>query len=168
MRAILIFLILITFSTSNGQTNYQKFKKFIENRDTSSMRFLLANWDTDKELDPEFYVCAFNYNFLKSKKEIVQINAGKATNSTKEMMNLYDDEGKQAGYISVSPYYDRLYLSKALMYANQGISKFPNRIDIRFGKCHVLQENEDYDSFVAELKTTIDYSIQNHNNWFGE
>ena len=77
MRAILFFLILITFITSKGQTNYQKFKKFIENRDTFSMRLLVASWETDKELDPEFYVCAFNYNFLKSKKEIVQISAGK-------------------------------------------------------------------------------------------
>lgn len=168
MKGIIPFFTLFIYSSSFGQTNYQIFKKFAEKNDTVKMRTLISKWEQQKDLDAEFYVCAFNYYFSKSQKEIIELNAGQKKESTKETINLLDSKGKQAGYMSFSSSYDKVFLTKALFYADQGIAKFPDRLDIRLGKCHVLQEIEDYSSFVSELKTTINYSLQNHNNWFGE
>jgi tetratricopeptide (TPR) repeat protein len=47
-----------------------------------------------------------------------------------------------------------------------GIERFPNRLDFRFGKCFALKEFELYKPLTEELIKTIHYSATNKNNWF--
>ena len=56
-------------------------------------------------------------------------------------------------------------LDKALYYINKGIDKFPNRLDIRFGKCYVLGQVEEYKDFSNEIIKTIEYSLTIKNDW---
>ena len=49
-------------------------------------------------------------------------------------------------------------MSQALKYINTAIEKFPNRLDIRFGKCYVLGELEEYEQFTKEIVKVVEYS----------
>lgn len=163
MRKIFLFILLTAISNLvSGQTYYEKFKTLFQQNDTIKIASLLTEWEKTSPNDPELYTAAINYYFSNSKKEIVSVDRQQKSN---ESFQLTDSTGQVAGYINSSLDYDTEKLSKAIKYANIGIDKFPNRLDIRFGKCHILQQIEDYDNFTKEIIKTIDYSQVNKNNW---
>lgn len=163
MRKIFLFILLTAISNLvSGQTYYEKFKTLFQQNDTIKIASLLTEWEKTSPNDPELYTAAINYYFSNSKKEIVSVDRQQKSN---ESFQLTDSTGQVAGYINSSLDYDTEKLSKAIKYANTGIDKFPNRLDIRFGKCHILQQIGDYDNFTKEIIKTIDYSQVNKNNW---
>lgn len=163
MRKIFLFILLTAISNLvSGQTYYEKFKTLFQQNDTIKIASLLTEWEKTSPNDPELYTAAINYYFSNSKKEIVSVDKQQKSN---ESFQLTDSTGQVAGFINSSLDYDTEKLSKAIKYANTGIDKFPNRLDIRFGKCHILQQIEDYDNFTKEIIKTIDYSQVNKNNW---
>lgn len=163
MRKIFLFILLTAISNLvSGQTYYEKFKTLFQQNDTIKIASLLTEWEKTSPNDPELYTAAINYYFSNSKKEIVSVDKQQKSN---ESFQLTDSTGQVAGYINSSLDYDTEKLSKAIKYANTGIDKFPNRLDIRFGKCHILQQIGDYDNFTKEIIKTIDYSQVNKNNW---
>lgn len=163
MRKIFLFILLTAISNLvSGQTYYEKFKTLFQQNDTIKIASLLTEWEKTSPNDPELYTAAINYYFSNSKKEIVSVDRQQKSN---ESFQLTDSTGQVAGYINSSLDYDTEKLSKAIKYANIGIDKFPNRLDIRFGKCHILQQIGDYDNFTKEIIKTIDYSQVNKNNW---
>lgn len=163
MRKIFLFILLTAISNLvSGQTYYEKFKTLFQQNDTIKIASLLTEWEKTSPNDPELYTAAINYYFSNSKKEIVSVDKQQKSN---ESFQLTDSTGQVAGFINSSLDYDTEKLSKAIKYANTGIDKFPNRLDIRFGKCHILQQIGDYDNFTKEIIKTIDYSQVNKNNW---
>jgi tetratricopeptide (TPR) repeat protein len=164
MQKIITLLFLTTFSSLIfGQTNYEKFKKLFKNNDTTKIKELFVEWEKTNANDPELYTSAINYYFSNSKKEVISLDQEQ---KSKESFQFTDSTGKVAGYINSTLGYKIDKLSKAIKYANTGIDKFPNRLDIRFGKCYLLQQIEDYDNFTKEVIKTVEYSQVNKNNWF--
>jgi tetratricopeptide (TPR) repeat protein len=163
MQKIITLLLLSTISQFVfAQTNYEKFKKLYAKNDTTKINALLVDWEKTNANDPELYTASINYYFDNSKKEIITL--GEKQNS-KNSYQLTDSSGKVAGYLGSTENYDQEKLKKALKYANTGIEKFPNRLDIRFGKCYLLQQIEDYNNFTKEVIKTVEYSQVNKNNW---
>ena len=163
MQKIITVLILATFSNLVlGQSNYEKFKKLFKDNDTTKIKSLLTEWGKSNPNDPELYTSGFNYYFSKSKKEIISIDKAK---HSKESFQFTDSTGKVAGYLSSDLGYNPDKLNKSLDYGNKGIEKFPNRLDLRFGKCYVLGEITDYENFTKEIIETVEYSNTIKNNW---
>lgn len=163
MQKTITLLFLTMFSTLTfGQTNYEKFKKLFKDNDTTKIKSLFVEWEKTNPNDPELYTSAINFYFSNSKKEIVSLDREQ---KSKESFQFTDSTGKFAGYINSNLGYEPDKLSKAVKYANAGISKFPDRLDIRFGKCYLLQQIGDYDNFTKEIIKTVEYSQVNKNNW---
>lgn len=160
---IITLLFLITSSTVVfGQTNYEKFQKLFKSNDTIKVKRLLTEWKKANPNDPELYTSAINFYFSNSKQEILSIDKEQKSDET---FRLTDSSGKVAGYINSNLDYNSSKLSKAINYANSGIEKFPNRLDIRFGKCYILGQIGDYENFTTEIIRTVEYSLINKNNW---
>lgn len=163
MQKIITIILLLTFSGAlSGQTNYDKFTKLYKDNDTAKIKILLADWEKENPNDPELYTSAFNYYYSNSKQEIISVAKEKRS---KEGFQLTDSTGKIAGYLSADLGYNPDKLEKAFHYINKGIEKFPNRLDIRFGKCYVLQQIGDYENFTKEVIKTVAYSQVIKNNW---
>ena len=163
MQKIITLLFLTTFSIlAFGQTNYEKFKTLFKKNDTTKIKSLFTDWEKANPNDPELYTSAINYYFSNSKQEIISLD--KEQNS-KESFHFTDSSGKVAGYINSNLGYNPDKLSKAIKYATTGIDKFPNRLDIRFGKCYIFQQIGDYDNFTKEVIKTVGYSQVNKNKW---
>jgi len=163
MKKIFPFLFLAILSTLTfGQSNYAKFKNLFKNNDTTKIKSLFAEWEKSNPNDPELYTSAMNFYFLNSKQEII---SPEREQNNKQSFQLTDITGKVAGYINSNLGYNPEKLSKAMKYANAGIERFPNRLDIRFGKCHMLQQIGDYNNFTKEVIKTIEYSQVNKNIW---
>jgi tetratricopeptide (TPR) repeat protein len=145
-----------------GQSNYEKFKKLFKKNDTTQIKSLLSEWEQTNPNDPELYTSSINFYFSNSKQEIISVDRDQ---KSKESFQLTDSTGNIAGYINSNLGYNPNKISKAIRYANTGIDKFPDRLDIRFGKCYVLQEIGDYDSFTKEIIKAVEFSQVNKNNW---
>jgi len=163
MQKIISFLLFATISTALfGQTHYEKFKKLFKNNDTTTIQRLLTDWEKSTPNDPELYTSAFNFYFSNSKKEILSIEK---VQPKKESFQITDSSGAVAGYFSSNMDYNPYKLAKAFGYADKGIEIFPNRLDIRFGKCYVFGEIGDYHNFTAEIIKTVEYGAVIKNNW---
>jgi tetratricopeptide (TPR) repeat protein len=163
MQKILSLLIFTVFTSALfGQTNHEKFKTLYAKKDTTGIKSLLTEWEKTNPGDPELYTSAINFYFSNSKQEIISIDKEQ---KTKEAVQLTDSTGKVAGYINSNAGYNPEKLSNAIKFANRAIEKFPNRLDIRFGKCYILAEIGDYDNFTKEIIKTVEYSQVNKNNW---
>lgn len=163
MQKIITILFFTIFSTLVfGQTNYEIFNKLFKSNDTTKIKSLLAVWEKTNPDDPELYTSAINFYFSNSKQEVISLDRQQ---KSKENFQFTDSTGKVAGYINSTLGFNTDILSKAIKFASKGIEKFPNRLDIRFGKCYLLQQIEDYDNFTKEIIKTVEYSQINKNNW---
>ena len=160
MKKLFLFFFFSVVSYSFGQTNYQKFKELYQKNDTIAVQKLLEDWE--KVPDAEFYVSAVNYYFNKSKKEVLTLDKSVPK---KEALEVKDDNGNVVAYLSSKDLFDTNLLQKTFKYFDEGISKFPDRLDIRFGKVYILGQIEDYENFSKEIVKTIQYSTKNKNNW---
>ena len=157
----LLFLTILT-SHLYAQTNYEKFKKLFKDNDTTKIKTLLIEWEKTNPNDAELYTSAINYYFTYGSKEMMVLSNGQRG---KEGFKLTDSTGEIKGMISSEVSYNSDKVSKAIKYASIGIEKFPDRLDIRFGKCYVLKQIGDYNNFTKELIKTIEFSQANKNNW---
>ncbi|ACU64568.1 TPR repeat-containing protein [Chitinophaga pinensis DSM 2588] len=162
MKRFSTFLLLSTaFSVPTIAQNYkQDFEKLSTSGDTTKQRVLLAKWEKAKPNDAELYIAYFNYYVSKSKTEVVTINhTANGSNALKAGKN-----GDPAGYTSEVGY-KKEPLNKGFKYINTGISKFPNRLDMRFGKIYMLGENYNYTNLTKELVSAINYGSTIDNKW---
>ncbi len=161
-KTITLLILTIVSNFVFGQTNYEKFRKLYADYDTAKIKRLLTEWEKSDPGDPELYPAAFNYYFAASQQDIITLDKTKTGN---EALQFTDSAGVVAGYINSNPGYNTAALKKAFYYADKGIEKFPNRLDIRFGKCYVLGEIGDYEKFTTEIIKTVEYSNTIKNNW---
>jgi hypothetical protein len=163
MKSTTILTFLICLSVATIAQNYNdQYKKLNKSTDTTAIKLLLMDWEKSNPNDAEFYVAALNYHFSASRQEIVNLSKDAPTAQSFE---LTDSIGKIVGYLSSTLGYDPEKIKTVLNYANKAIGKFPDRLDIRFGKCYVLTQIEDYETFTSELIKLIEYSEKNKNNW---
>jgi tetratricopeptide (TPR) repeat protein len=140
----------------------EKFKALRKENDTTKLKKFLSEWEQSNPNDPELYTSAINYYYSQSKKEIISIVPEQ---TKKQGFELTDSSGKVVGFLSSSMGFDPNKLAMTLSYANKGIDRFPNRLDIRFGKCYVLGQIGDYDNFTTEIIKAVEYSTGIKSDW---
>jgi tetratricopeptide (TPR) repeat protein len=163
MNKLLILLVVLIITTfSYGQNYRESFSKLFIEKDTAGQRSLLQKWESASPNDAELYIAWFNYYFSKSKMNILHLKKG--IDSTAQF-ELLDSTGSTAGYLSEEVNYEKDVISKGLERINSGISKYPARLDMRFGKTYALGQIGDYEGFTAEIIRAIDYSRMINHQW---
>jgi tetratricopeptide (TPR) repeat protein len=162
MRIILLFAFFTFPNVVFGQSKFEKFKQLYAIKDTTKIKMLLREWESANPNDPEFYTCAFNYYYSISKEEVLSLQN---KNPNKDSYQLTDSTGKVAGYLTSNLGYNEARLKTAFGYIDKGIAKFPNRLDMRFGKIYLLGEFGEYRKFSDEILKTIEYSVTIKNKW---
>lgn len=163
MRKLLIlFVATATVASSFGQNYKESFSKLLAAQDTAGQRSLLLKWEAASPGDAELYIGWFNYYFFKSKQNILNLN--QSADSTARL-ELLDSTGATAGYLSEQINYDKKTLAKGFEKIDAGISKYPSRLDMRFGKTYALGLLGDYEAFTNEIIRTIDYSKSINHQW---
>lgn len=165
MRILIhIFCFYLLFQNLSAQNYQEKFANLMSEKDALGMRKLLEKWEQEKPKDAELYTSSFNYYYQKSSTEVLNLSTNPDDNDTNSMQ-LTDSSGKAQGYLGSKIVYEDYYLEKAFEYIDKGISLFPKRLDMRFGKIHVLRLIKDWDKFTTEILKTIDYSAEVKHHW---
>jgi tetratricopeptide (TPR) repeat protein len=90
------------------------------------------------------------------------------TDSTNEPASLAitDSAGLQpVGYLSEDFDYDSTILDKAFQCIDTGISTWPSRLDMRFGKIYALGQVENYEAYTNEIINTIEAGNRLKQKW---
>jgi len=148
-----------------AQQQWKEFNVLIQKNDTTAIEQLLKNWEKENSNDPQLYVAGFNYYFRKSISSVVILGDNP---KGEEVLAIYDQDTsikEPAGFIYDDVYFNPDLLKISYDYINKGIEKFPNRLDMRFGKIHTYGETKDYAKFTDEIIKTIDLHASGKYKW---
>ncbi len=151
-------------ATQTVSEEYSAFLKLLRSKDTAAQRMFLAQWSGIGQQDPEYYVCQANYYLNLAQKEVIQMSTTPPNNG-KETFTLQDSLGNTVGYMYSMPSIDDELSNKSLYWLNQGIARFPRRLDLLFGKVHLFGLTHQYDSFSITLLQVIENSVDNDYQW---
>ncbi|MDI1318376.1 tetratricopeptide repeat protein [Flavobacterium sp.] len=162
MRIIFIVLSILFSVLSFAQDYKSDFGKYFQEKDTIKQKETLLKWEKAKPNDAELFTSYFNFYFQKSKTEILSLSKNEPTG---DALVLLDSLNKTAGFLGSTQSYDATAIKKAFIKIDKGISLYPNRLDMRFGKIYALGEIEDWTNFTSEISKAVAYSQINKNNW---
>ncbi|MFC5683423.1 tetratricopeptide repeat protein [Flavobacterium sp. MAHUQ-51] len=158
-----LYLTLFLFFQLGIAQNYQtEFKKFLQDNDTINQLKVLTKWEKAEPNNAELFTSYFNYYIKKSKKETISLTTKQPQG---ESYTLIDSLNNTAGYLGSQVYYVPKEYQEGFNKIDKGISLYPNRLDMRFGKIYVLGMIENWDYFTSEIIKAIDYSSKNNNEW---
>ncbi len=163
-RFFLVFLVLAwgALHTVHGQDFNTKFGELFEKKDVAGQQKVLRDWEKTNPNDPELYVAYFNHYFIKSRKEILSLTSKPVS---KDSMKITKEEDGTVAYLGSQFTFNKEDFDTGVSYIDKGVEKFPNRLDMRFGKVYAFGQIEDFRSFTREIVKTIDYSGVNNNQW---
>ncbi len=161
--ATLIFGLTLIFNQATAQTFKDQFNDLVSKNDTTGQQQLLQKWEQTDRNDPELFVAYFNYYVNQSINEAITLGQNPKGENVLQIMDEDSTEKEPVGYIYDGTYYTPELLYKGFDWINKGIEKFPDRLDMRFGKIYMFGEIEDYENFTQEIIKTIDYSAINQN-----
>lgn len=162
MQKLLPILLLLFGLNTVAQNYQQEFRAAMGKQDTTKAFAIINEWEKAAPKDPELYTAAFNLYFFTSKQTNIALEKEPAS---KESIPFTDSTGKIAGYINTKEGHSPAKIAKGLHYIDQGIAQFPNRLDMRWGKCYVLGQIADYENFTNEVIAALQYSSTIQCNW---
>jgi tetratricopeptide (TPR) repeat protein len=158
---ILLFLIFPALPSS-AQSFKEEFSRLLSKKDTAAQKELLQKWQLNKPGDAELFIAFFNYYFVKSRSEIVNLTASASSDSS---LRITDSLGNTVGFLYDELNYDPGVLAEGFHYIDSGISQYPARLDMRFGKIYVLGEIKEYEKFTGEIIQTIHFAKKINHKW---
>jgi tetratricopeptide (TPR) repeat protein len=156
----LIFLLSISYLI--GQDFKTQFDNSCQERDTTKQLEILKRWEKNDSKNPELFTSYFNYYFLQSKKEVIAMQTDKPAGDS---FAIKDSTGNSIGYLGNDTYYDTKIFELGIDKINQGISLYPNRLDMRFGKIYAYGQIKDWQKFTNEIIKSVKHSNENDNQW---
>jgi tetratricopeptide (TPR) repeat protein len=160
-----LLLCFVLFSPRGTAQNFsQQFDALFlkEQPDTVQVRTLLRLWQRTSPEDPQLYVAAFNFYFIRSQHQVVVLEQAPLGDSS---YTVKDSGGNPRGYLNPHIDYDPQRLRAAFEWIDNGIRRFPDRLDMWMGKAHALRQTENYDSFLIVMQRVLNRSVDNKNQW---
>lgn len=162
-RLLGIILIQIgLYFPSNCQDFSSEFNQYLQEKDSLGQIEVLKKWENTTPDDPELCVAYFNHYVNQARKEVLGLAD---VTGSENALAIQDSSGETQAYITGQVYYLEKPFRLGINKIDEGIEKFPDRLDMRFGKLHVLSEAKYWDEFTEELKKTVTHSLTNDNKW---
>ncbi|MBK0378157.1 tetratricopeptide repeat protein [Mucilaginibacter segetis] len=163
MKPKLLILITLFLSVRSFAQDFRsEFKTLINKDDTEATLTILNKWQKAKPDDPELYVAFYNFYAKEGLKEALSMTT---TETEGKSVTIKDKDGKIVGYLGGSGSHNETYLQKGFNYIDTAIAKFPDRLDMRFGKVYVLGRIGDYANFTKEIIKTVNYGESTGLKW---
>lgn len=161
--SLLIIIVVIVTSNAFGD-NQEIFNQLYQAGNFGELEIHLVNWMNETPNDPEVYVGYFNY-YLELGREFVTGTYRFPPANGRYLAMTKEDDDEIVGYMYDQIVYDNEYFARAVGIINDGIERFPNRLDMRFGIIHTLQQIGDYEQQADYLQATLRHSKENENLW---
>ena len=162
-RRVVLFAVCLCSLMAWGQTDYYAhFQELLDKEDTVGLRAFIPEWE--QKAGPSGDTYAAWYNLLVLEGTIADLQLIADTTAVAGLL-MRDSLGNVVGTITGEPLYDSEKLGQAYQKIDEGIAKYPDRLDLWFGKAHVQQLQNDDIAALETLKKVIDRSLVNHQQW---
>ncbi|RYU90187.1 tetratricopeptide repeat protein [Mucilaginibacter terrigena] len=159
---LIAFLLSCILVPASAQDFKSRFKEIFPKGNADSTLSLLNQWRKATPNDPEFYVYAYNFYAKEGLKEVVAMTTVQPDGKSFEIK---DKDKKVVGYLGSTNNHNDAYLQKGFNYIDTGISKYPDRLDMRFGKVYILGRIKNYKLFTEEIIKAINYGETINLKW---
>ena len=152
-----------------AQDPYEQFYDAVHEGDTTAMTASILKIRNMNEQTAERYVAEYNYYYHLSTTQsgvVTSVEPPSETDGVQgDVYTLTDSTGAVAGYMYYAQRWDFARVDSALDVISRGIALFPDRLDMWYGKIHLLQELCRWDIFADEIHALLDRTTQNKLQW---
>jgi len=163
-----LFVLLCLFGTSFLLADPQgDFYTSLKGKNFVGALETLKSWEQVEPNSPEVVVGYVNYYFSKSMSYGYSIDdfSQEGPSQTTKKLQLVDPKSGKTFYFNNKIFYNGDDISLAMKYFEEGIAKFPRRLDIRFGKIHVANQVGDFATASDEVVSLLKFSTDEGNTW---
>lgn len=167
MKRLIVTLLAMAMSCSvfaqNREEMYEDFVNAVHKNDTSAMLSVISNWEKAYPDDAELYSLRTNYYLSNAIREDVGLS-DQAPTDGRQYWVMTDSLGVNY-YIFPELQIDSVRFNSAIHSLQEGISRYPDRSDLRLGKITVHLMVYDNEAAVEEIHAMLKYSKINSNKW---
>jgi len=167
LKTIVCFLLVLLGASPVFADFQSDFSKKLSAKDFAGAVAALKSWQLAEPDSPEVIVGFVNYFFIKSMSYGYSIDdfSRNGTDQEGKKLSFHDPKTGKDFYFNNKVFYNGDDIVQAMKYFDDGIKRFPNRLDIRFGKIHVANQVEDFMAASAEVVDALRVSRINGNQW---
>ncbi len=164
MKYLTALLFALVLSTTVFADDRETYLKLLDEGKFTDLEQHLIKWQRVDGKDPEVHIAWFNYFINRKLKTGMAID--KSIDTTKPHMIITDPEsGKVVGYLGDKVYYDYEDVMSAIGHLDTGISFASNRLDMYFGKIHILGAIGEFDKQAAVVLHILELAAKNRHQW---
>lgn len=161
----IVLVSLINTQIARGQTNFDAFNQLLGKGDTALIESFLTQWQIAEPDAADLYAARFNFYVWSSMQEVIVMSDKPEGENVLEIHPTDSTAQDPVQYMYGDIIYRPEPLATAMQYINAGITLFPNRLDLRFGKVYLLGETEQWDIMAEEIIKAIHYGAEHQNQW---
>ena len=161
-RIILFLILLVSFRIFADYKS--EYDNLLSARNLEGIAALLLKWEKAEPKNPELYIAYFNYYLLKGQRSTHSLDTYKKDNNNS--LALVDKKtNKIAGYLNNNIWYEKEDVDKALSYLEKGLKFGKNRLDMYFGRIHILGEIGEYEKQSQKIIEVLKLGKQINHKW---
>lgn len=159
---VLFFILLVSFRIFADYKS--EYDNLLSARNLEGIAALLPKWEKAEPKNPELYIAYFNYYLLKGQRSTHSLDTYKKDNNNS--LALVDKKtNKIAGYLNNNIWYEKEDIDKALSYLEKGLKFGKNRLDMYFGRIHILGEIGEYEKQSQKIIEVLKLGKQINHKW---
>lgn len=144
---------------------YDKYQQVLNDSDANKLLQVIEAWQKAEPESADVYAAWFNYYYKIGVSSVLSLTTEPPADGSESLMLRNDTTQETAGYLYAVPTYNDSLMNLCFQKIDAGIRKFPDRLDLAFGKIHVLMQMKDYEAALKALDAVIRRSADNHNAW---
>lgn len=148
------------FATAQGV--YDRFYEALQEDDSATMATTIGEIRASGDQSAERYVAEYNFYFsralLFSGMTSSTVYPDESEHVVGDIMTLSDSTGEVAGYMYFIENWDEDIADSGLAIINKGLSLYPERLDMHYGKIHLLRKLRWWNAFADAIHATLDYA----------
>ena len=145
MKKRIIFFLILLVSFRIFADYKSEYDNLLSARNIKGIAALLPKWEKAEPKNPELYIAYFNYYLLKGQRST--------------------QSNKIAGYLNNNIWYEKEDVDKALSYLEKGLKFGKNRLDMYFGRIHILGEIGEYEKQSQKIIEVLKLGKEINHKW---
>ena len=161
-RALIIAFVFALSNFAMSQIVYDRFYHALEESDSVEMETAINEIRASEDQSAERYIAEYNY-YIKKALVYSGVTMSKEypdeyVDVIGEVLQFSDSTDTEAGYMYAVNQWDEEMANRAVDVINKGIEMYPERLDMHYGKIHLMRMMRWWNAYADAIHATLDYA----------
>jgi len=166
-RFFAIALLSVLYGFASAQSVYNRFYEALNEGDSTGMASAINEIRASGDQSAERYIAEYNFYVNNALVYSGMVTTAEYPDEyvhvVGDIMTLTDSTGADAGYMYFVEDWDEELANKAVEVISKGISLHPDRLDMHYGKIHLMRKMRWWNAYADAIHATLDYA-ETHRN----